>query len=149
VDAITFSLGNDLTDTNSPTQAELSNTIGSLLDNVIKPIQDQFGKPVVIEIDYPSADGSAQGCIQTAASCRAYHQLDQPVLWDDAAVTLDLQEQVDLYNATMQALNLRPWINGIISGGFFSPTVLQDKSSSIHGKPASDVVWYWFHEFLK
>jgi hypothetical protein len=76
-------------------------------------------------------------------------ELNQPIQFDSSSVLLDLQEQVDLYNATMQAVNSRSWINGVISGGFFSPAVLQDKSSSIHGKPASDVVWYWYHEFLK
>jgi hypothetical protein len=148
VDAISFILENNLSDTNTPTQADLNTAIGSVLDNSIKPIQDHFSKPVIVEIRYPSADGSARGCVIISGICQPYQRLDQPFI-DDGSVNLDLQEQVDLYNAAMQAINIRPWINGIISGGFFTPATLQDKSSSIHGKPASDVVWYWFHEFLK
>lgn len=149
VDAITFLLEDDLSDTNNPSQAELNTAIGSILDNSIKPVQDTFRKPVVIQVNYPSADGSAQGCINISGTCRPFMELNQPIQFDSSSVLLDLQEQVDLYNATMQAVNSRSWINGVISGGFFSPAVLQDKSSSIHGKPASDVVWYWYHEFLK
>jgi hypothetical protein len=61
---------------------------------------------------------------------------------------LDLKAQADIYNAVLVAINQRNWVNGIVSRGYYPPTSLQDKSSSIHGKPAADVLWSWFPKFL-
>lgn len=148
VDAITVSLDDPLSNSTTPTQSDLMNAIGATLDNSIRPIQDQFGKPLVLELRFASANGSAQGCIPHGDQCISVQSLDQPAA-DYPTITLDLDEQLDLYSAALQAVNDRPWINGVISGGYFAPTVLMDKSSSIHGKPASDALWYWYHEFLK
>jgi hypothetical protein len=38
----------------------------------------------------------------------------------------------------------RDWIEGIVSRRYLIPGGYQDQSSSIIGKPASNVVWYWF-----
>jgi hypothetical protein len=35
-------------------------------------------------------------------------------------------------------------LSGIISKGFYPPTRLNDNSSSIHGKPAQDILGYWY-----
>ena len=44
----------------------------------------------------------------------------------------------------LNAINTRPWVGGIISRGYYPPAMLQDKSASVHGKPAADLLWYWF-----
>jgi hypothetical protein len=49
-----------------------------------------------------------------------------------------------MYEAVLNALNSRPYVGGVISRGFYPPTLLQDKSASVHGKPAADLLWYWF-----
>jgi hypothetical protein len=46
------------------------------------------------------------------------------------------------------AINDRSWISGFVSQGFYPPLPLQDKSSSLHGKPASGVIWFWFPKLL-
>jgi hypothetical protein len=46
------------------------------------------------------------------------------------------------------AVNARSWVSGFVSRGFFSPVVLLDKSASIYGKPAADLLWYWFPRLL-
>ncbi|MFZ6021197.1 MAG: hypothetical protein ACOYXO_16495, partial [Chloroflexota bacterium] len=56
----------------------------------------------------------------------------------------DLQIQVEIYKALLTTVNERSWIDGVISQGFFPPVAIQDASASIHGKPASDVIWYWY-----
>ena len=48
----------------------------------------------------------------------------------------------------LNAINLRPWVSGFVSRGYFTPVALQDKSASIHGKPTSDILWYWFPRLL-
>ena len=66
----------------------------------------------------------------------------------DRTVSEPVWIQADIYNAALLAINNIPWINGFISSGFFPPVILQDKSSSIYGKPAGDVLWYWFPKMV-
>ncbi|MFM8368960.1 MAG: hypothetical protein ACKOBD_09415, partial [Chloroflexota bacterium] len=63
-------------------------------------------------------------------------------------VSLNLQTQADIYEAMLSAVNARPWISGFVSRGYYMPVTLQDKSTSIHGKPAADVLWYWYPRLL-
>ena len=53
-----------------------------------------------------------------------------------------LQGQADIYEAMLNAINTRSWIAGIVSRGYYPPAMLQDKSASVHGKPAADLLWY-------
>jgi len=61
---------------------------------------------------------------------------------------LDLQQQFDIYDAMFNAANARPWVSGLVSRGYYVPVALQDKSASIHEKPAADLLWYWFPRLL-
>jgi hypothetical protein len=88
------------------------------------------------------------GCIPSAGGgCLDLNLLAQPNP-DIPELVLNMQEQSNAYNATLLALNDRSWISGFISMGYYPPAVLQDKSISIHGKPASGVIWYWSPKFF-
>ena len=129
-------------------EEEMKNKAGKQLDEILKPLQAQIGKPVILGIAYPSADGGATGCLPSPnGKCLDLNLLSRPNP-DIPTVTLDLQEQVNVYDAMMIAINERDWISGIISRGYYPPAVLQDKSTSIHGKPAQGVVWHWYKGFL-
>jgi len=67
---------------------------------------------------------------------------------DLTTVNLDIQQQVDIYDAMFNAINARSWVSGFVSRGYYAPVALQDKSASIHGKPASDSLWSWFPRLL-
>jgi hypothetical protein len=124
------------------------NEAGSLLDNNIAPWQAQVGKPFIIALSYPSSTNSATGCIpKDASNCYDWTVLSRPNP-DITTVNLDLQQQVDIYDAMFTAINARSWVSGIVSRGYYPPVALQDKSASIHGKPASDLLWYWFPRLL-
>ena len=60
---------------------------------------------------------------------------------------MDLQAQADIYQALCGAVNERDWLGGFVSRGYYPPAALQDGSASVHGKPAEDVLWYWFGRF--
>ncbi len=60
---------------------------------------------------------------------------------------MNLQAQQDVYQALMIAVNERAWLGGFVSRGYYPPAALQDGSASVHGKPAEDVLWYWFGRF--
>ncbi|PWB53017.1 MAG: hypothetical protein C3F13_10375 [Anaerolineales bacterium] len=121
---------------------------GTLLDEQILPFQQIIGKPVILAISYPSIDQAATGCIALSdGGCLSYELLAQPNP-DISAVGLNLQEQARVYNAMLGAINERSWIAGFVAMGYYPPALLQDKSTSIHGKPASGVLLYWSQGFL-
>ncbi len=137
-----------LSDQPNPNKADLLAEAGRLLDTNISPIQVQVNKPFIIGLSYPSSSYSATGCIPNGnGGCLYWTALNRPNA-DLGTVNLDLQQQVDIYEAVFNALNARSWVSGLISRGYFAPVALQDKSASIHGKPASDLLWYWFPRLL-
>jgi hypothetical protein len=137
-----------LSDQASPNKEDLLNEVGRLLDNNVAPIQVQVNKPFVIGLSYPSSTHSATGCIPDGnGGCHYWTALNRPNP-DVTTVNLDLQQQVDIYDAVFNAVNNRTLITGLVSRGYFAPVALQDKSASIHGKPTADLLWYWFPRLL-
>lgn len=134
----------------SPTAAktDYANEVGRLLDNEVSPLASLLGKPIIIAASYPSATGAPSGCVAGGSStCLEFDALSRPNA-DIPAVSLNLQTQADIYEAMLSAINARPWISGFVSRGYYMPVTLQDKSTSVHGKPAADVLWYWFPRLL-
>ena len=109
-----------------------------LLDTDIQPFQAAINKPVILAVAYPSADNASSASVPV-------NILFHP---GGSQGPVNLQAQADIYEALLLAVNERPWISGFVSRGFFPPVMLQDASASIRGKPASDVVWYWFPRLL-
>ena len=120
----------------------------TILDQEIQPFQQQIGKPVIIAISYPSIDRGSTGCITVlGGGCLDYDMLNLPNP-DIPELTLSLQDQANAYNAILSAINDRSWISGYVSMGYYPPAIVQDKSTSINGKPASGVLWYWTQKYL-
>lgn len=137
-----------LADTIPANKAAMNAEIGRLLDENIFPVQAQVGKPVILGLSYPSVSGSASGCLsKPGGGCLDWTAFNRPNP-DITTVSLDLQQQFDIYDAFLNAVNGRTWVSGIVSRGYFPPVALQDKSASVHGKPAADLLWYWFPRLL-
>ncbi|MCI0610335.1 MAG: hypothetical protein L0Z71_14900 [Anaerolineae bacterium] len=137
-----------LSDQANPNKADLLAEAGRLLDNNVAPVQVQVNKPFIIAVSYPSSTYSATGCIPNGnGGCFDWKILNRPNA-DIGNVNLDMQQQVDIYDAMFNAVNARSWVSGLVSRGYFSPVVLLDKSASIYGKPAADLLWYWFPRLL-
>ena len=135
VDQIYLMWSSGLTSSNNPTQTELVKEIGIELDTNVKPLVSSINKPVILAIKYPSVNGAALGCLSNNQNCTWFDALDQPNP-DNLGLQINLQAQVDIYSAFLQAVGQRNWVDGIVSRGYYPPVALQDKSSSIHGKPA-------------
>jgi hypothetical protein len=132
----------------TPDKGAMTTEAGRLLDENIFPVQAQAGKPVIIGLSYPSSSYSATGCLPNpAGGCLDWTALDRPNP-DIPSLNLDLQQQFDIYDALLNAINGRTWVSGLVSRGYFPPVALQDKSASVHGKPAADLLWYWFPRLL-
>ncbi len=132
----------------SATKADYAAEAGRLLDNEVAPLASVLGKPLVLAVAYPSAAGAASGCIADGkGGCLDWTALNRPKE-DIGSVSLSLQTQADVYEAILTAINSRPWITGFISRGYYPPAALQDKSASVHSKPAADILWYWYPRLL-
>ena len=128
----------------SATKADYANEAGRLLDNEVAPLAALLQKPLVLAVAYPSATGAANACSSDGkGGCLDWTALNQPNA-EVSSVDLNLQTQADIYEAMLTAVNTRPWVSGFISRGYYLPVALQDKSASIHSKPAADILWYWY-----
>jgi hypothetical protein len=127
-----------LSSSSSPSVDEIQIAAGTLLDNEIQPFQAALGKMVIIAAAYPSAEGAASALIPTQMAL-------QP---GNTQAAVNLQSQANIYQALLAAINERPWVGGFVSRGYYPPAVLHDASASVHGKPAADILWYWFPRFL-
>lgn len=124
--------------------ATLQTEAGRLLDGRVLPFQVHADRPLWLAIAYPAAQGGVTGCVvDSQGNCLSPDDLaPSPTL--DPAVRVDLDEQRRAYNAILLAVHDRDWIQGFISEGFFPAAALQDPSPSIYGKPAAEVLRYFF-----
>jgi hypothetical protein len=123
----------------TPTVDEMRIAAGVLLDNEIQPFQAGLGKRVIIAAAYPSTEGAAMALLPAQT-------ILQPGI---TQAVINMQAQTDIYQALLAAVNERPWVGGFVSRGYYPPAVLHDASASLHGKPAADVLWYWYPRFLE
>lgn len=143
VDQLYVLLSTPLAETVSPSQEEISSEISKILDDEILPFKDANQKPIILGIKYPSSDDATLGCIRIGNECFSFDILDQPNT-QTYNVPVDLQVQYEIYESFLSAINHREWIDGVVSRAYYPPAALQDASSSIHGKPSSAVLWYWY-----
>ncbi len=122
----------------TPGFEEMRAAAGARLDAEIQPFQAALGKPVILAVAYPSAEGAGLGTIPTRVALTP----------GNTQAAVDLQEQADIYQALLAAVNERAWLGGFVSRGYYPPAVLHDASASVHGKPAADILWYWFPRLL-
>jgi hypothetical protein len=130
------------------TKTDFTNETGRILDNEIFPLSSLLNKPIILAVSYPAAAGAASACVPNGGGgCLDFDALSRPN--DDLpSASLSLQTQADIYESILIAANSRPWLAGFISRGFYLPAFLQDKSTSVHGKPAANVLWYWYPRLL-
>lgn len=143
VDAIMVENASALTSSYSPSIDELKYRFSQVLDQSIHKIYTRFQKPIIIGIKYPSIDGSASDCINYGNSCSD--------LAESAAagnISIDLDEQADIYTAILDTIIDRDWITGVISQEYYPAVTVMDASISARGKPAMGVLSYYFNEVI-
>lgn len=148
VDAVYVVLSGKLGDFQDvePQKEALRPALDHVIGNDILLLRDRLDKPVIIGIAYPSASGAASGCVLSGDACLPGFVFEQAGL-DLPGVKQSLDEQAEIYNAAMEVINQNPWIAGVVASGYYPAAAIEDKSISIRGKPALDVVWFWFDRF--
>lgn len=101
-------------------------------------------KPIVLSVEYLSVEGGFSGCIRNPAD-DCHPASDFSFGADiDPAFSLDLESQASAYNAVLMEAYTRTQIRGFYARGYNPSLALQDLSASVRGKPAQDVLWYWY-----
>jgi hypothetical protein len=147
VDQLYVVLSGRLGDFEDPQKDVIRPAAQSIIENDIRLIRDRFDKPLLLGISYPSAVGAASGCVLSGDACLPAYVLEQAGV-DMPAVQQSLDEQTELYNGILEAVNQSDWLAGVVASGYYPAVAIQDKSISIRGKPAMDVIWFWFDRLV-
>ena len=143
VDAIMVENDSALTSSSSPSIDKLKYRFAQVLDQSIHKIYAKYQKPIIIGIKYPSMDGSASDCINYGNTCS-----DLVESMSTGSIPIDLEEQADIYTAILDTIIDRSWITGVVSQGYYPAVTVMDASNSTRGKPAMDVLSYYFNEVI-
>lgn len=119
-------------------QAELNR---QLLEDIAE-VQEHSLKPIILALTAPSVAGANNGCVQTDQGCLSPAALDQPN--PGLALNVDVQAQASLVQAVLTTANPLEWVSGFVTTGYSPAVALQDVSNSVRGKPAGDLLWYWY-----
>lgn len=105
------------------------------------------GTQLVLNIAYPSVSGWQMDCLDEVPLCYDLSAFSSPAP-NIGGLETGFAEQATAYQTMLSAASRQDWIAGIVSRGYFAQAILHDKSISIHGKPAEELLWRWF-EALK
>lgn len=126
---------------------DLESGFTNLLDVDLLKLQEKTNHPIILGLSYPSVKGMVDGCAGEAGSCVPFTSFVQPGV-EVAGVEQGLEEQALVYSAALASINQHSWITGFYASDYYPPVELKDLSTSIRGKPASDVLWYWYPRLL-
>ncbi len=124
-----------------PTFEMIQSGFISVIDSQIYEIYRSTGKPLTVALAYPSVEITASGCVLVSETC--YND----GLFRASELTpymVHMADQALVYNAILPILASREWITGVSIRGYDPTVVIHDGASSIAGKPAQDVIEYWF-----
>jgi hypothetical protein len=112
----------------------------NVMDSLIYEVYRSTGLPIIIGFGYPSVDGAVLGC-NILSNCINDGIFSQNEV---SSFPVDPEAQSLIYNAVFPVVTSRDWITGVAIRGY-NPTYENDmSSSSISGKPAFQVIEYWF-----
>lgn len=124
-----------LCDSTNPTVTEMVNNLNNYLENDLKKLYDQWKIPLIMQPAAPSFNG--------AALSEEFWENHHWWMEDDPDFPLDLQEQADMYEAYFQTMSSKEWIH-MISCFQYNYWDSIDKTPSVRGKPAEQVIAKWF-----
>ena len=124
--------------------AEMQASAARLLDTALLATPGLVGRPIILSVEYLSLDGSAAACAPAPdGSCRPPEAFDSGAVVDPD-LQIDLTEQAQALNAVLAEAYARSQVTGFYSRGYNPAVAQQDRSASVNGKPAQDVLRYWY-----
>lgn len=129
------------------TPEDMAAMVQALVDGSLLSTPELANKPLVLSVEYLSVDGGATGCLATAGGCLPPSAFDAGAQ-GAPSLPVDLVEQANAFNAVLLGVYPRPEISGVFARRYHPAAALQDLSASVNGKPARDVLWYWYSRML-
>jgi hypothetical protein len=121
-------------------------TAAGLLDSAVLSQPLIAGRPIVLHIEYASVEGGVSNCPPAPdGSCRAASEFARGAVVDPD-LGVDLTAQAQAYNALLLEASARPEITGFYASADYPIVALLDKSASPYGKPAQDVLTFWYQK---
>lgn len=138
---------------NPPLNVESFSDLEVLTSNAVDSLENEVygfweswlspqGTQLVLSIAYPSVSGWQIDCVE-GQSCIDLSAFTSPAP-NIEGLEPGYAEQAIAYQTMLSTATRQDWIAGIVSRGYFSQVILHDKSISIHGKPAEELLWRWF-----
>jgi len=127
-----------LANTKDDNVTQITTIIESKFDEFVQSYyENNVSKPIIIEqLSAKSYDG---GMIEANTN----DEIINPFYKNDSNWTIDLQEQADFYEASLNAISKRDYIHGTFAFTYFYWNSI-DKDLNLRGKPASKVVSKWY-----
>jgi len=141
-DGIYISIDAPLALEERPTFETVQSGFTNIIDRHIYEVYRSTGLPITLAFAYPSVETAASGCALLNQACYndgLFHP-DELLAYETS-----LAEQALIYNAILPILASREWITGISIRGYEPTVVVHDGTSSIAGKPAFDIIQYWYN----
>lgn len=141
VDAVYVAMDTPLGPAQTISPDEISIGFEDFAINTLGAVYQDTNLPLIVALGYPSVTNSHQGCLLVSDTCES----DALFLPGELSpYSQDLNQQATIYNEILPAMADQPWISGIVIRGYQPTVEIFDNSSSIAGKPAEQVIWYWF-----
>ncbi len=123
---------------------ELQQAAFAALDGSLLAEPSLKDRAIYLSVEYLSLDGGATACAPLPdGTCRPAEAFDAG-LDPDPDLALDLAEQSDAHNAVILAAYAREAVQGFYARRYHPPVALHDKSASVNGKPAGQMLGYWY-----
>jgi len=128
-------------------QSEWDKAAEAALEKYAAAAAQKTGKPVVLAVYYPAAEGARGGCVPSGKGCLPGEMLfpNSPTVQNFA---VDFVAQQKAYFALLNAAAKAKYLGGLISADFYPPIPLQGPSASVHGKPAQETIAQWFQNVM-
>lgn len=140
-DAIYISIDSPLALGDDPSFEMIQSGFTEIIDNEIYEVYRSTGMPITLALAYPAVEIAASGCALLNETCYNDGLFRTSEILPYA---LSFSEQALIYNAVMPIIASRDWITGISTRGYEPVVIVHDGASSIAGKPAYDILQYWF-----
>lgn len=139
VDAVYLLIRPEMSAEEAMSFATVYKAIDTYLEEEVKPMVTDAGKTALVGLSVPSVTTAYQGCSAEGVDC----SLNRSSIGLDTNLDLDMQAQFT--NAVILSASSKTWLGGFFSRQYQEAGSLQDTSDSVRGKPANDVLWYWYH----
>lgn len=141
VDEIYVIVDTPLASGETTTVQEMSDNFSVFMDTKLFEVYQNAGKPMMIALGYPSVSEAHQGCFLVSENCSHDGLFEYQEM---SGYEPDLGQQVSIYIALLPIVANRDWISGLTVRGYEPVVEVLGPTSSVAGKPAEAVIWYWF-----